>query len=98
MKRFSEEHEWVELVEGTATVGITAYAASELGDITFIELPETGVVLGQGEVLCVVESVSVWRFTRAWCGNSRYEDRERSRCVAVSSHTVGPQTVPVSVL
>ncbi|MBT3376217.1 MAG: glycine cleavage system protein GcvH [Lentisphaerae bacterium] len=57
MKRFSEEHEWVELVEGTATVGITAYAASELGDITFIELPETGVVLGQGEVLCVVESV-----------------------------------------
>ena len=57
MKRFSEEHEWVELVEGTATVGITAYAGSELGDITFIELPETGVVLGQGEVLCVVESV-----------------------------------------
>lgn len=57
MKRFSEEHEWVELVDGIATIGITAYAAAELGDITFIELPETGVVLGQGEALCVVESV-----------------------------------------
>ena len=57
MKRFSEEHEWVELVDGVGTIGITAYAAAELGDITFIELPEIGVVLGQGEVLCVVESV-----------------------------------------
>jgi len=57
MKRFSEEHEWVELVDGIATVGITAYAAAELGDITFIELPEVGIVLGQGEALCVVESV-----------------------------------------
>jgi len=57
MKRFSEEHEWVELEGGVGAVGITAYAAEELGDITFVELPEVGVVLAQGEALCVIESV-----------------------------------------
>lgn len=57
MKRFSEEHEWVEVADGVAAVGITAYAAEELGEITFVELPEQGTVLGQGDSLCVVESV-----------------------------------------
>ncbi len=57
MKRYSEEHQWVELEAGVATVGITAYAAEELGEITFIELPENGTVLAQGDALCVVESV-----------------------------------------
>jgi len=57
MKKFSEEHEWVEIEDGVATVGITAYAAEELGEITFVELPGKGVVLGQGDSLCVVESV-----------------------------------------
>jgi len=57
MKKFSEQHEWVELENGVAIVGITAYAADELGDITFVDLPEldTGVV--QGEAMLVVESV-----------------------------------------
>jgi len=57
MKRFSEEHEWVEVKGEVATVGLTAHAASELGDITFIELPTVGAVFAQGDVLCVVESV-----------------------------------------
>lgn len=57
MKRYSEEHEWVEVVDGVATVGISAYAAEELGDITFVELPDVGLVVGQGDALCVVESV-----------------------------------------
>ena len=57
MKRFSEEHEWVEVADGVATIGISAYAADELGDITFVELPEVGIVVGQGDALCVVESV-----------------------------------------
>ncbi len=56
-KRFSEEHEWVQVENGVATVGITAYAAEELGELTFVELPEKGLVLGQGDALCVVESV-----------------------------------------
>ena len=57
MKRFSDEHAWVDVAEGTATTGITAYAAEELGDINFVELPDVGSVLAQGELLCVVESV-----------------------------------------
>ncbi len=57
MKRYSEEHEWVELQNGIATVGITAYAAEELGDITFVELPEKGKAFAPGAAMCVVESV-----------------------------------------
>ena len=57
MKYYTEEHEWVEVEEEVATVGISEYAARELGDITFVELPEQGSEFGQGDVLTVVESV-----------------------------------------
>ena len=58
MKKYSEEHQWIDLAQdGTAAVGITKYAADELGEITFIELPENGRQLAAGEQLCVVESV-----------------------------------------
>jgi glycine cleavage system H protein len=57
MKRYSEDHQWVEVRKGTAAVGITAFAAEELGEITFIELPEIGTVVTQGDSLCIVESV-----------------------------------------
>ena len=40
--RFSKDHEWIEDAGGVATVGITAYAAEQLGDVVFIELPEVG--------------------------------------------------------
>ena len=57
MRRFSEEHQWVDVRAGVATVGITAYAAEEMGEINFVELPDEGLVVGQGEALCVIESV-----------------------------------------
>lgn len=57
MKHYTEEHEWVEVEDGVATMGISEYAARELGDITFVELPEKGSEFGQGDVLSVVESV-----------------------------------------
>ena len=57
MKKISKEHEWVEVKDGVATLGITSHAADELGDITFVELPEKGQSLGQAEQLGVVESV-----------------------------------------
>jgi len=57
MRWFSEEHEWVTIQKGVATVGITPYAAEELGDVTFVELPEVGLTVAQGESLGVVESV-----------------------------------------
>jgi glycine cleavage system H protein len=54
---YSREHEWVR-VDGTrATIGITSYAADELGDIVFVELPEVGSSLTQFGTFGVVESV-----------------------------------------
>jgi glycine cleavage system H protein len=55
--RYTKDHEWVR-VDGTdATVGITEYAANQLGDIVFVELPEVGRTLSQTAVFGVVESV-----------------------------------------
>ena len=55
--RYSKEHEWVRVDGGTATIGITSFAADELGDIVFIELPEVGSSLTQFAGFGVVESV-----------------------------------------
>ena len=55
--RFSKDHEWVELVGDIATVGITAYAADQLGDVVFVELPAAGKNVKAGDALAVVESV-----------------------------------------
>jgi len=55
--RYTKEHEWI-LVEGdTATVGITDYAQSQLGDIVFVEIPEEGKPVAKGGEAAVVESV-----------------------------------------
>jgi glycine cleavage system H protein len=55
--RFSKDHEWVEAEGDTARVGVTAYAAGQLGDVVFVELPEVGKQVTAGEALAVVESV-----------------------------------------
>jgi glycine cleavage system H protein len=55
--RYSKEHEWVRVEGDTATIGITSFAADELGDIVFIELPEVGSTLSQFATFGVVESV-----------------------------------------
>ncbi len=55
--RYSKEHEWVRVEDGRATIGITSFAADELGDIVFIELPEVGASLKQFATFGVVESV-----------------------------------------
>lgn len=54
---YTENHEWIKIKGAAGVVGITAYAADQLGDITFIELPETGYVVQQDGFLCEVESV-----------------------------------------
>ncbi|MBU6357139.1 MAG: glycine cleavage system protein H, partial [Rhodospirillales bacterium] len=55
--RFSKDHEWVRLDGDVATVGITDHAQSALGDVVFVELPETGRHVDAGEACAVVESV-----------------------------------------
>src|SRR5437667_8128560 len=54
---YTKDHEWVRIDGDEATIGITAYAADQLGDIVFVELPEVGRVLEQFAAFGVVESV-----------------------------------------
>ena len=54
---FTKDHEWVELNGDIATIGITAYAAEQLGDVVFVELPSVGDDLSAGGPMGVVESV-----------------------------------------
>ena len=55
--KYTNEHEWVRLEDGVATVGITDYAQKQLGDVVFVELPATGSQVRQGEVFGTIESV-----------------------------------------
>lgn len=54
---YTEDHEWLRLDNGTATVGITDFAQSELGDIVFVEIEPEGTELGQDDVFGTVEAV-----------------------------------------
>ena len=55
--RYTKEHEWVRLVGDVATVGVTPYAAEQLGDVVFVELPAVGRVVEQAAPVGVIESV-----------------------------------------
>ncbi|HEY2445446.1 MAG TPA: glycine cleavage system protein GcvH [Rhizomicrobium sp.] len=55
--RYTDQHEWVRIDGDVATIGITKYAAGQLGDVVYVELPEAGRKVGQGGEIAVVESV-----------------------------------------
>ena len=54
---YTEEHEWLRVEDGEGVVGITAYAAGELGDVVFVELPKVGAALQRAQTFGVIESV-----------------------------------------
>lgn len=54
---YTSEHEWIDVVGDTATVGITDYAQGQLGDVVFVDLPEAGRSVAKGGEAAVVESV-----------------------------------------
>jgi len=56
-RKYTDQHEWLEVDGDLITVGITDFAQSELGDIVFVELPEVGAALTAGEEVIVIESV-----------------------------------------
>jgi len=56
-ERFTESHEWIRIDGNVATVGITKYAADQLGDVVFVDLPNAGKQLKSGAEAAVVESV-----------------------------------------
>ena len=55
--RFSKDHEWIRVEGDTGTIGITDYAQNQLGDVVFVELPDTGKAITAGKEAAVVESV-----------------------------------------
>jgi glycine cleavage system H protein len=55
--RYTSEHEWIRLEGDVATVGISAYAQEQLGDVVYVELPEVGRKVAPGDDMAVVESV-----------------------------------------
>lgn len=55
--KFTEEHEWITVAGGVATVGITTHAAEQLGDVVFVDLPAIGKTVEKGKEAAVVESV-----------------------------------------
>ena len=56
-RKFTEDHEWIEVAGDVATIGITKHAAEQLGDVVFVELPDVGVKFSKGDDMAVVESV-----------------------------------------
>ena len=56
-KKYTEDHEWLEISGDTATVGITHHAQDALGDVVFVDLPEVGKTYAQKDTAGVVESV-----------------------------------------
>ena len=57
MKQYTNTHEWVELLDGKAYVGISAHAAEELGEVVYVDLPSVGAAVTAGEPCCELESV-----------------------------------------
>jgi glycine cleavage system H protein len=54
---YTEDHEWLLIADGIATIGVTEFAQEQLGDVVFVELPELGAELSAGDEAAVVESV-----------------------------------------
>ncbi|MBF0382118.1 MAG: glycine cleavage system protein GcvH [Magnetococcales bacterium] len=55
--KYTKEHEWIRTLDGSVEIGITAFAADQLGDVVFVELPEVGAKITAGQPFGVVESV-----------------------------------------
>jgi glycine cleavage system H protein len=55
--RYTKDHEWLRVEGDLVVVGITEHAATQLGDVVFVELPETETQVAEGDEVCVIESV-----------------------------------------
>ena len=56
-KKYTKEHEWIDVAGDVGTVGVTDYAQEQLGDVVFVELPKVGANVAQNGQIAVVESV-----------------------------------------
>ena len=55
--KYTKDHEWIGVADGIGRIGITDYAQHQLGDVVYVELPEVGAVVTQGESFGTIESV-----------------------------------------
>ena len=55
--KYTEDHEWLRIEGDLVVVGITEHAATQLGDVVFVELPEVDAMVAKGDEVCVIESV-----------------------------------------
>lgn len=56
-KIYTRDHEWLDITDGVATIGVTEFAQEQLGDVVFVELPEVDALLAEGDEVAVIESV-----------------------------------------
>lgn len=56
-RQYTQEHEWILIEDGVGTIGVTEFAAGELGDVVFVELPDAGTEFSQGDTVGTIESV-----------------------------------------
>lgn len=76
MIRYTEEHEWLEDDDGIVTLGITEHAAEQLGDVVFVELPETDKTVTKGDQIATIESVKAASDILAPCDGEIVEVNE----------------------
>jgi len=76
--KYSKSHEWVRVDGDTATIGLGDYAQNELGDITYLELPDVGDSIVAGEPLGVVESVKAASDIYAPIGGEVLEQNQKA--------------------
>ena len=74
--KYSEDHEWISIEGDIGTVGITDHAQEQLGELVYIEVPEVGTTLDQGDEACVVESVKAASEVYAPCSGEIVEVNE----------------------
>lgn len=74
--KYSEDHEWISIEGDIGTVGITDHAQEQLGELVYIEVPEVGATLDQGDEACVVESVKAASEVYAPCSGEIVEVNE----------------------
>jgi glycine cleavage system H protein len=74
---YTAEHEWVRVQGETAVMGVTQHAAEQLGDVTYVELPEAGRQLVRGKALGVIESVKAVSDVYAPLGGTVVESNDR---------------------
>ena len=56
-RKYSKDHEWIQMTDSEARIGITHYAQEQLGDVVYVELPKVGRIIRQGEIFGTIESV-----------------------------------------